>query len=74
MSVIYIVLPMALIFATAAVGAFIWAVRRGQLDDLDTPASRILLDDDAPHERGAETRSHEGVRGRRSGASGPEPR
>ena len=32
-----------------AVWAFFWAVRSGQFDDLDTPAVRILLDeDDAP--------------------------
>ena len=42
----YIVLPLALLFAAIAVGAFIWAVRGGQLDDLETPAARMLLDDD----------------------------
>jgi cbb3-type cytochrome oxidase maturation protein len=26
-------------------GAFIWSVKNGQLDDLETPAYRILLDD-----------------------------
>lgn len=46
MSVIYILLPVAGILAAVAVAAFIWAVRRGQLDDLDTPAVRILHDDD----------------------------
>ncbi len=46
MSVIYILLPAAVILAIAAVGAFIWAVRRGQFDDLDTPAVRILHDDE----------------------------
>jgi len=46
MSVIYILLPVAAILAAAAVAAFIWAVRRGQLDDLDTPAVRILHEDD----------------------------
>ena len=29
-----------------AVWAFFWAVRSGQFDDLDTPAVRILLDDE----------------------------
>lgn len=49
MSVIYIVLPLAILIASAAVLAFIWAVRRGEFDDLDTPAVRILFDDeDAP--------------------------
>ena len=31
-----------------AVAAFIWAVKRGQFDDLDTPALDILEDDDRP--------------------------
>lgn len=45
MTVIYVVLPLALVIAGAAIVAFIWAVRSGQLDDLDTPGIRILLDD-----------------------------
>lgn len=46
MSVLYVLFPLALLLAAAAVAAFIWAVRSGQLDDLDTPALRILHDDD----------------------------
>ena len=46
MSVIYIVLPLALVIVAVAVGAFVWAVRRGQFDDLDTPGVRMLHDDD----------------------------
>jgi len=45
MSVLYIVLPLALLIAAAAVIAFIWATRSGQFDDLDTPAVRMLHDD-----------------------------
>ena len=45
MSVLYIVLPLALLFVAIAVGAFVWATRRGQFDDLDTPAVRVLHDD-----------------------------
>jgi len=48
MSVVYIALPIALLLALAGVIAFIWAVRSGQLDDLETPSLRILGDDDAP--------------------------
>ena len=70
MSVIYIVLPLALLFAGIAVWAFIWAVRQGQLDDLETPAARILLDDDQRPSaaRRPETVSH---RGRGGGIAGP---
>jgi cbb3-type cytochrome oxidase maturation protein len=46
MSVLYIVLPLAILFAACAVGAFIWAVRGGQFDDVDTPALRAVHDDD----------------------------
>ncbi|MBC8872479.1 MAG: cbb3-type cytochrome oxidase assembly protein CcoS [Planctomycetes bacterium] len=46
MSVVYILLPVAALLAAAAIAAFIWAVRRGQMDDLDTPAVRILHDED----------------------------
>lgn len=46
MSVIYILLPVAVVLAIAALSGFIWAVRRGQFDDMDTPAVRILHDDE----------------------------
>ena len=45
MSVLYIVLPLALVVVGVAVGAFVWAARRGQFDDLETPAVRMLHDD-----------------------------
>jgi len=47
-SVVYIALPIALLLALAGVIAFIWAVRSGQMDDLETPGLRILGDDDEP--------------------------
>ena len=46
MSALYIVLPLALLVAGAAVGAFVWVVKSGQLDDVDTPPRRILFDDE----------------------------
>jgi cbb3-type cytochrome oxidase maturation protein len=46
MTVLFVVLPLALIFAGGAVIAFIWAVRSGQFDDVITPAMRILHDSD----------------------------
>jgi cbb3-type cytochrome oxidase maturation protein len=48
MSVLFIMLPVALLIAGGAVIAFVRAARSGQYDDLDTPACRMLLDDDAP--------------------------
>lgn len=46
MSVLYIILPLALVVVAAAVGAFVWATSRGQFDDLDTPGLRVLHDDE----------------------------
>ncbi len=45
MSVIFVVLPLALLIVGAAVFAFVWSARSGQFDDLDTPAVRMLHDD-----------------------------
>jgi cbb3-type cytochrome oxidase maturation protein len=45
MSVIFVVLPLALLVVAAAVLAFVWSVRRGQFDDLETPAARMVHDD-----------------------------
>jgi len=48
MSVLFIAVPFALAFAFSAVVAFLWASRTGQLDDLETPALRMLHDDGIP--------------------------
>lgn len=47
MSVLWVALPVALMMAAGAVAAFLWVVRSGQLDDLETPPIRILLDDES---------------------------
>jgi len=44
--VLFIVLPLALILAAAGVGAFLWTVRSGQMDDLESPAIRILFEEE----------------------------
>ena len=46
MSIIYIVLPLALLIVLVAVLAFVWATKHGQFDDLETPALRVLRDDE----------------------------
>ncbi|HKZ05756.1 MAG TPA: cbb3-type cytochrome oxidase assembly protein CcoS [Methylomirabilota bacterium] len=46
MAVMFVLLPVALLFAAAAVVVFLWAVHAGQFDDLDTPPLRILVEDD----------------------------
>lgn len=46
MSVLYLMLPMALVIAGFFVWVFIRSVRGGQFDDLDTPPIRAVFDDD----------------------------
>ncbi len=46
MSILFALIPLALVLLAVALAAFFWAVRAGQFDDLDTPAVRILLDDE----------------------------
>lgn len=51
MSVLYIMLPLAFVLAGLAVWGFIRSARQGQYDDLDTPALRMLEDDDGVQTR-----------------------
>ena len=45
MSVLYVVVPLALLMSAGAVATFLWAVRGVQFDDIATPSVRILHDD-----------------------------
>ncbi|OGQ91548.1 MAG: cytochrome oxidase maturation protein, cbb3-type [Deltaproteobacteria bacterium RIFOXYA12_FULL_58_15] len=45
MEVVFVLLPLALAVAGIMLALFIWAVRSGQFDDLETPPFRILFDD-----------------------------
>jgi cbb3-type cytochrome oxidase maturation protein len=51
MNVLYFILPISILFAMGVVGAFVVATVTGQWDDLDTPAHRMLLDDEADYNR-----------------------
>ena len=46
MAVLAFLIPIAIAMVFIAVLAFGWASRNGQFDDLETPALRILFDDD----------------------------
>ena len=48
MNILLALIPISLMLLGLAIGAFVWAVRKGQYDDLDTPALDILVDDDRP--------------------------
>jgi cbb3-type cytochrome oxidase maturation protein len=44
--IIFITIPVTLLFIGAGAALFFWASKKGQFDDLDSPAHRILFDDD----------------------------
>ena len=46
MDVIYVLIPIVLLFGFLVVVAFIWMAKKGFFDDLDGQAHRILMDDD----------------------------
>lgn len=46
MNLLLILLPLSLLLGFGFLAAFIWAAQEGQMDDLDTPAHRILFDDE----------------------------
>jgi len=45
-NILFVLVPIALLLAGLGVWAFAWAVRRGQFDDVETPAMRMLVDDE----------------------------
>lgn len=48
MSILYLLIPLAMLFALVVGLVLFWAIRSGQYDDLEGPAHRILMDDDDP--------------------------
>ncbi|WP_303908294.1 cbb3-type cytochrome oxidase assembly protein CcoS [Thiohalomonas denitrificans] len=48
MDVIYTLIPAMLLIGLVLVGVLIWAIKKGQYDDLEGDANRILMDDDDP--------------------------
>ena len=48
MRILLLLVPISLVLLGLAIWAFVWAVRRGQFEDLDAAALDILVDDEAP--------------------------
>lgn len=44
MEALYIMIPITLLLSGSALVACIWAIQKGQFDDVDTPPLRILND------------------------------
>jgi len=46
MNILYLLIPISILFLSLAVAGLIWSIKKGQYDDMDSPAHRILFDDD----------------------------
>ncbi|WP_395343255.1 cbb3-type cytochrome oxidase assembly protein CcoS [Ningiella sp. W23] len=46
MSIIFVLIPLAIIIVSIAIGVFFWAVKSNQFDDLERQGYSILFDDD----------------------------
>ncbi|GLS89072.1 cytochrome oxidase maturation protein Cbb3 [Psychromonas marina] len=53
MSIIYVLIPIAMIFVAIAVCVFFWAVKSDQYEDLDREGINILFDEDLESEQPA---------------------
>lgn len=48
MSIIYVLIPIAMLFVSIAVWVFFWAVKSDQYEDLDREGINILFDEELP--------------------------
>ncbi len=55
MDILFVAIPIALLVAGFFIAAFLWGVRTGQWDDVETPAVRMLFDDENESKTNSET-------------------
>jgi cbb3-type cytochrome oxidase maturation protein len=48
MDILYLLVPLSVVFVFLIGALFWWALRSGQFDDLEGPGFKVLLDDDMP--------------------------
>ena len=58
MSVIYVLIPLAIIIVAIALAIFFWAVKSNQFDDLERQGHSILFDDDIKQDTQAKDESN----------------
>ena len=54
MEIIYLLIPLSLIFIAAIIGVLFWAIKSGQYDDLEREGHRILMEEDDEMEEPSE--------------------
>ena len=64
MNILFLLIPLSLMLLLAIIAAFVWAVRSGQFEDLDTPPLDVLRE--TPPEKVAEVFAKEEIEGIRA--------
>jgi cbb3-type cytochrome oxidase maturation protein len=54
MNIIFVLIPIAILFVIIAGALFLWAIRSEQFEDLDRQGSNILFDEDCPAQKTSE--------------------
>ncbi|CAJ1781315.1 cbb3-type cytochrome oxidase assembly protein CcoS [Aeromonas salmonicida] len=57
MNIIFVLIPIAILFVIIAGAVFFWAIRSEQFEDLDRQGSNILFDEDKPAQKPIESKS-----------------
>ena len=45
MDILFVLIPIALMFLVIALALFFWAIRNGQYDDMDSQSMKIIMDE-----------------------------
>ena len=59
MNILLLLIPISLALLGVAIWAFVWAVRSGQFDDLDTPSLDILHEEKPPQAPDTAPKKHD---------------
>jgi len=59
MSIIYVLIPIAMVFVVIAIAVFFWAVKSDQYQDLDREGINILFDEDLEKHSSEVENSHD---------------
>ncbi|MFB2874863.1 cbb3-type cytochrome oxidase assembly protein CcoS [Aeromonas jandaei] len=59
MNIIFVLIPIAILFVVIAGVVFFWAIRSEQFEDLDRQGSNILFDEDEPQQKVVKHSSHD---------------
>lgn len=77
MEILYVLIPLSLGLLGIAIAIFVWAVRSGQMDDLERPGHSILYEDDealVPDDAKRPQEDTDNQRGEAAQKPAPEPK